>query len=465
MKVWDGGVNNELTVGTMLHMTTRRLSSGAIALTAALTLGSLLTACSLGSPPRDRVAESAMSQLTQVLDLALTGAHVSDRGQLTERVRAAYPDVVQSNLGANLRYATFHQDGQRLADDVPVALALWERSTGADPFTDDVPRWHLYCAQLSVDRAQVALQTRLFDCPSGTPEAPDVAADQLQAAPVLDQQVPDDGALFVGQPARGGDPVGPERPTTPVTTAYPCAEDDLAVTFRVLSAIGNTDEAELRIVNTSTLACTVRGPLRLLVQQGREDRRITGAADQTEATLAPRESLSASISWRPSQKVSAEPQRITATVGAGDLPVRFGAGMPLAPVKADPGPSLVVGSWRVSGYGPLGGDNGIPPVDIAAPCDPDDIAARTEQPMSGSNDSEPPAPTVSVINLGVSTCRFGRGDLPAFQDLPGLPAFAPTTVTVLRPGEQVTAPTTTPVVHHPDQLLVTGRWVPTTPGQ
>lgn len=406
-----------------------------------------------------------MSQLTHALDLALTGAHVWDREQLTERVRAAYPEIVQSASGANLRYATFQEAGQRLADDVPVALALWERSTGADPFTDDVPRWHRYCAQLSVDRAQAALQTTLFDCPHGTPEAPDDESGQLLAAPRVEREALDGGTMLVGERAPGGTPFGPALPVTRVKAPYPCAEDELAASLDDLTTAGNTDEATLRILNTSTTACIVRGPLSLLLRQGGEDQGVTGSAYQSDVTLTPRESAVATISWRPSQQVAPAPQTLTVSLPGGDVLVRFGPGMSLDPVNADAGPSLVVGSWSVSGYGPRGGDNGIPPVDIAAPCDPDDLAARSEQPTSGSGDNQPLAPILHVINVGVTTCRFGRGDLPAFQYLPGLSTFAPTTVTVLRPGEQVTAPTTTPVVHRPSQLLVVGRWVPITPGQ
>jgi len=449
----------------MLTMTTRRLSSRALALSAALTLSLLLTSCSLTAPSRDRVAESAMSQLTQALDLALTGAHVSDREQLTERVRAAYPEVVKSDLGANLRYAVLESDDQRLPQDAPVALVLWQLSTGADPFTDDVPRWQSHCAQLSVDRAQAALTTALFDCPRGTPEDPDGRSDHLLTAPRVDREAPDDGTLLIGESAPGGSPFGPALPVTRAKAPYPCAEDELAASLDDRTITGNTQEATLRILNTSTMACIVRGPLSLLLRQGGEARRVTGRAEQTNVTLAPRESAIATISWRPSQQVPPDPQTLTASVSGGDLPVRFGPGMPLDPMKADVGPSLVVGSWSVSGYGPRGGDNGIPPVDIAAPCEPDDLAAQTSRHAGSSGDSEPPAPTVSVINLGVSTCRFGRGDLPAFQDLRGLPAFSATPATVLRPGDQATAPTTGPVVHRPGQLLVAGRWVATVTGQ
>ncbi|WP_353952118.1 DUF4232 domain-containing protein [Knoellia sp. S7-12] len=436
---------------------------GAKAVAIAVALASAAAGCTPGFPPRDREAESAMARLAYTLDTALSGAKIADRTALTTLVRAAYPQVVQSEQGANLRYATLEAKDQRLPDDVPVALAVWERRTGADPFTDDVPRWHLQCAQLSVDRSQAALRASPVGCPRDTPEVPDDRSDELQAAPALDREAPDDGMLLVGQPAPSGAPAGPREPITRSTASFPCLEDALAATLEQLTTAGNTDEATLRIVNTSTLACVVRGPVRLLVQQGREDRRITGTAEQTEVALAPRESVTAAVSWRPGQKVSVDPQRVTVSLTSDDLPVRLGAGMPLAPVTAGVDQPLVLGPWQVSGYGSQLGDHS-PAVDIAAPCEADNLAAQTSPPTGGSGDSRPPAPSVDVTNLGVATCSFGRGDLPAFQDLDGIPPFAPTPVTILRPGTQVTAPVTAAVDHRPGQLLVMGRWVPTTPG-
>lgn len=425
--------------------------------------------CEVMPRQRDPIAESAARQLAQALDITMSGAEIPDREVLTQRVRAAYEDVVKSELGTNLRYAILESDDQRLPKDAPVALVLWERSTGADPFTDDIPRWQAHCVQLSVNRAEAALRTTLFDCPRGTPEAPDIASDALLEAPTIDREAPDDGSVLIGESAPGGGHLGPYLPAIRDEAPHPCAEDTLAANLDNLSPLGNTDDATLRIVNTAPKACVLRGPLSLLLRQGSDDRRVTGSAGQREVTLAPLESALATVSWRPSQQVPPDPQTLTVSLPAGDVPVHFGPSMSLDPIKADVGPSFVVGSWSASGYGAGAADNGIQIVDIAAPCHPDDLVALTQQPSRGSGnsgdmgDTEPPAPTVSVINVGATTCRFGRGTLPAFQDLPGMVPFAPTPVTVLGPGAGTLAPTTAAVVHRPGELLVLGRWVPITP--
>lgn len=421
--------------------------------------------CEVMPQQRDRIAESAARQLAQSLDITMSGAEISDREVLTQRVRAAYEDVVKSELGTNLRYAILESDDQRLPKDVPVALVLWELSTGADPFTDDVPRWRASCAQLSVNRPEAALKTTLFDCPRGTPEVPDMASDALLEAPTIDREAPEDGSVLIGESAPGGGHLGHYLPATRDEAPDPCAEDTLVANLDSLSTLGNTDDATLRIVNTAPKACVLRGPLSLLLRQGSDDRRVTGSADQREVTLAPLESAHATVSWRPSQQVPPDPQTLTLSLPAGDVPVHFGPSMSLDPITADVGPSFVVGSWSASGYGARTADNGLQ-IDIAAPCDPDDLVALTQQPArdSGhSGDTEPPAPTVSVINVGATSCRFGRGALPAFQDLPGMVPFAPTPVTVLGPGEGTPAPTTAAVVHRPGEMLVLGRWVPVTP--
>lgn len=438
-------------------MTARRPSPTIVAVLGALALAPLLAACSLGAPARDRVAESAVSQLAQALDSALAGAHVSDREQLTGLVRAAYPDVVQSGLGANLRYAILEGSDQRLADDLPIALAVWERSSGADPFTDDVPRWHRYCAQLGVDLNRAAFRPTVVRCPRGTPEEPAVGSEDADSAPTLDHDAPDEGVLLIGTPARAGAPAGLLRPTVAGATPPPCFEDELAVSLDVLTTAGNTDEAALRVVNTSTSPCVVRGPLVLAVQQGESDRRSSRTTQLRDVALAPRESVTAPVSWRPSQKVGPEAQRITLTMFAGRLPVRLGNPSDMSPVAADVGETLRIGDWQAAGYGVRADDRAPAGVGIAAPCRPEDLAAQTRQKPGSSNTPAPP--TVSVINIGAASCRFGRGDGPAFQDLPGLPGFAPTPVTVLLPGHEVEARVTSPAQDRSGHLLVTGRWV------
>ncbi|EAQ00847.1 hypothetical protein JNB_11749 [Janibacter sp. HTCC2649] len=426
----------------------------------ALVLGPLLAACSLDAPARDRVAESAVRQLAQALDSALAGAHVSDREQLTGLVRAAYPTVVQSTIGADLRYATYQGRGQRLGDDVPVALAVWERSSGADPFTDDVPRWHRYCAQLGVDLAEAGFRPTVVRCPRGTPEEPAVGSEDADSAPTLDHDAPDEGSLLIGSPARVGGPAGLYRPTAATAPPAPCLEDEIAVSLELLSTAGNTDEAELRVVNTSSSPCVVRGPLRLAVNQGGAPPSTGRAPQQSEVALAPRQSVTSPVSWRPSQKVGPTAQRITLTLPSGALPVRVTNAADGSPVRSDVGETLRIGNWQSPGYGVRAEDRTPAAVDIVAPCHPDDLAAQTRK-EPGTSGSAPAPPTVSVINIGAAACRFGRGDGPAFQDLAALAGFAQTPVTVLRPGDQVEARVTTAVQDRPGQL-VTGRWVAVT---
>ena len=183
--------------------------------------------------------------------------------------------------------------------------------------------------------------------------------------------------------------------------------------------------------------------------------------------LAPRESVTAPVSWRPSQKVGPEAQRITLTMMAGEA--AGAARRPvsdMSPVTADVGETLrrsATGRRRVTECDPT--TTRRQGSTSPRPANPRTSRRRPRQTPGAAATAGPQHPLSSVTNIGVATCRFGRGDGPAFQDLNGIPGFAPTPVTILYPATRWRrgspdrcrgAPIRPPARHRPLGAPVTG---------
>lgn len=431
---------------------------------AALAVGAVVAVaaagCAFGQP--DAVDEDAVGRLTLVLDVELAGREISTREGFEALVRGAHPAVAAGLDGmfapGDLEYAVYRGSGQSLPSSAPVAVAVWYRAFGGGPFVDDGGAWHLTCAELSVDRAAASVRGTVVPCPGRVlGEPPTVLPDA--PAPLLRHVAPADGALLTGDPAATGAAAGVLRAATPAAGRYPCASDELAGAVEALSTtIGSTDAATVRVVNTSGSACVLRGPVRLGLRQGGEDLDVVAQGPAgAPVVLAPRESAVASVTWQPSEQVDRlVPQQLT--LGPDAVPLRVGAGLPVAPVPVDGGATLRIGPWRLLGYG-APPDDAPRAVDVAAPCVGDDLGVTTTEPTGGSGATA--RPSVDVLNLGAVACSV-RPSAPGGIGVDGLPALREAPLVVLRPGDRVSLLTEVAVTPRPGELRVAGEWVPFT---
>lgn len=392
--------------------------------------------------------------------MRLAGRTISSRGELAaavidahDAVAAGVPGVFRPGSRSAVPYwggEQQHENGDALA------VAVWARESGADPFTDDVPRWAVTCAALSVDRGRAALEADLVRCPDevtgSSPPDPEVRPRPL---PV---EAPAVGRIVTGAPAATGEPDAPLLFAGPPGQTFPCAAEDLRATLEAVStSVGGTDQARLRVVNSGSRPCALPRATGLsLSRDGRPQQVRTDSSSRPGPALAPMESATARVSWRPGRAPDAFPsQRVAVVFSGSEVQVGLAAGLPAVPLPVDDDATVSLSEWARLGYGATL-DDARPSVDVAPECRGGDLMARTPD-LTRSGSSATPAPQVDVTNIGTATCRMTPGT--PGSGVPGLPRLVEAAVVVLRPGDTAALLTHTAVSHRPAQALVAGRWV------
>jgi len=459
------GHSSPATRARTLHGPKRRSRTIAV-LTIAALLATTATACT-GPPWVDAEDEGAVQRLVNILDRDLAGRDVQQRSDLTRLLVRAHDAVVAGTPGSTrpgtMDFAPYLGAGQEIPEDAPVALAIWDQRTGADPFTDDVPRWHRSCIQVSIDRAAAGLAVAFVSCPAGIPDEPPGLGGTASPR-TLQVTAPTTGQLLTGDPARTGAPTAALVPTDRPVTAYPCASEGLAATFEAFSLTsGQSDQVTLRVVNTGSDPCTAPEPADLRLSQDPDDVPVRLEVEpRSPIALTPGESATARVTWAPSQQVNTDtPQRVELELGTQKIEVRPGVGTPDVALPINPGVTLQITPWQILGYGATL-DDANPRTDIAPPCDQTDLAVLTREVPIPSGSTSPP-PSVDVINLGATTCRITPGTYASRID--GLPPFVEAPLVRLDPGDLTTLETTKSVPPRPDQAYVNGHWIHVTPSQ
>lgn len=412
--------------------------------------------CSAAVP---RVTDGlALDTLTLGLDRALAGLEVRSGAQVEALVRDARPVVVDpertdSGVG-HLDYATYGEREGGGAADAAVPVVVWHRTVGGGPFVDDGGAWHVVCARLSVDRSRTAFVAEPVGCPDGvTPEPVQPVGDG--PAPHLDLDPPDAGALVTGSPPRRGSPGAALRPTSR-GEADPCATDDLDLALGPPRRLTDVDAAPLLVVNTGPLACRLAAPAGLVLTRDGEDVPVRTTSPRGEVVLAPRESASALVTWRPAQGtdgVAAQRLAVPGPAGPDPLPVRLASSAGTGVPTVDPGARVTLSRWERRGYGAGSGDDPVRP-DVAPRCRPEELALTSERPDAGSG--RPLPPSVRVHLTAVTPCLLVPGVSALPDDVPDAVEGPPV---LLAPGEAVDVVTATAGPDRPGEVLVAGRWV------
>lgn len=372
----------------------------------------------------------------------LAGQSPATRSEFERLVLAAQPVIQEAE--PRLRFRSYRTPDQTLPEDSPLALMVWESRTGADPFTDDVPRWHLLCGQFRVDLTTSSVVGSQMRCPRGAPDEPPLTDD---ATGPIDHRAPTGGTLFIGQRPTSDATVRRYRPTAPAHKAYPCYPEDLELVLEGYTSAGNTDDASLRAYNRSERACVVPGISRIL--NGAPLTTITSPG----VALRPRESAIASVSWRPGPP-TADRGPLQAEISHEPVRIHLGAGLPDGVM--DTARTVSLGKWTALGYGASTEDRVIS-FDIAPPCLPEDLAVTSH---SASSSGVRSGPQVIVSNLGTRACGLTTGEVRPAPKIPGLPALSSRPSTLLAPGHGAVVPVAAAQTGTTGQLLVAGRWVP-----
>lgn len=400
----------------------------------------------------------ALDTLTLGLDRALAGLEVRSSAQVEALVRDARPVVVDpqrtdSGVG-QVEYATYGEREGGLAADAAVPVIVWHRTVGGGPFVDDGGVWHVVCARLSVDRSRTTFAAEPINCPDGvTPEPVQPAGDD--PAPHLDLDPPDAGELVAGSPPWRGSPGAALRPTSR-GQADPCAADDLDLALGPPQRLTDVDAVPLLVVNTGHLACRLAAPTGLVLSRDGAEVAVRTTSPRGEVVLAPRESASALVTWRPAQRIDGAAARRLSVLGpAGPdlLPVRLASSAGTGVPTVHPGAEVTLTRWERRGYGAASGDDPVRP-DVAPRCGPEELAVTSERPDAGSG--RPLPPSVRVHLTGVTPCLL----VPGVSALPdGVPDAVEGPPMLLAPGEAVDVITTTDGPDRPGEVLVADRWV------
>ncbi len=361
----------------------------------------------------------ALDTLTLGLDRALAGLEVRSGAQVEALVRDARPVVVDPERTT----AVWDRSSTR-----PTASARGTGRRRGGPGRRVAPHrgrravrrrrrrvWHVVCARLSVDRSRTAFVAEPVGCPDGvTPEPVQPVGDG--PAPHLDLDPPDAGELVTGSPPRRGSPGAALRPTSgarptpapPTTSTSPSAHRSASRTWTPCPSSSSTP--------APSRAASPHRPA------GAHPRRRGGARPhhppRGEVVLAPRESASALVTWRPAQGtdgVAAQRLAVPGPAGPDPLPVRLASSAGTGVPTVDPGARVTLSRWERRGYGAGSGDDPVRP-DVAPRCRPEELALTSERPDAGSG--RPLPPSVRVHLTAVTPCLLVPGVSALPDDVP-----------------------------------------------
>ncbi|MBT9255633.1 DUF4232 domain-containing protein [Phycicoccus sp. MAQZ13P-2] len=421
-------------------------------------VAALLTTSGCSAAVSRTIDGLALDTLTQGLDDALAGLEVRSSAQVEALVRDARtvvvdPERTDSGVG-QVEYATYGEREGGRAADAAIPVVVWHRTVGGGPFVDDGGVWHVVCARLSVDRSRTAFAAEPVGCPD------DVTLEPVQPAgddpaPHLDLDPPDAGELVTGSPPRRGSSSVALRPMSR-GRADPCAADDLDLALGPPQRLTGYDAVPLLVVNTGPLACRLAAATGLVLVRDGEDVPVRTTPWRGEVVLAPRESASALVTWRPVQGIDgAAAQRLSVLGSAGPdlLPVRLASSAGTGVPTVGPGAEVTFSRWERRGYGAGGGEDPVRP-DVAPRCRPEELAVTSEHPDAGSG--RPLPPSVRVHLTAVTPCLL----VPGVSALPdGVPDAVEGPPVLLAPGEAVDVITVTAGPDRPGEVLVADRWV------
>ncbi len=362
---------------------------------------------------RDRVGEQLVAGVVQVLEERLAGRAVRSRQELAALVIDSHDIIAAGPRGVfrpeSRAVVPYWGGNQDRADQDALAVAVWALESDPQPFTDDVPRWQVTCAAVSVNRSEAALEFALVRCPTDVvgSAVPDPAArPQLLRAPAPSQR-----HLTAGTPAATGEPVGPLLPAVSPHERFPCAPEDLRATLEAVStSIGSTDEARLRVVNNGMLPCALPPASSLSLSMDGRPQPVRPELDPaSNPVLAPMESASAVLSWQPGRAPDTfTVQRVGVEISGTTIEVGFAPGLPTVPLPLDDGATVSLARWQRIGYGATP-DDAHAPVDVAPPCPTNDLLAQTRHTSHSRVSSAPPSSQVAITNIGAQACRLVPG--------------------------------------------------------
>ncbi len=173
----------------------------------------------------------------------------------------------------------------------------------------------------------------------------------------------------------------------------------------------------------------------MLTRDG-EEVPVRTTSPRGEVVLAPRESASALVTWRPAQGtdgVAAQRLAVPGPAGPDPLPVRLAssAGTGVPTVDPAPGHALAVGAPGLRSR-----ERGRDPVrpDVAPRCRPEELALTSERPDAGSG--RPLPPSVRVHLTAVTPCLLVPGVSALPDDVPDAVEGPPV---LLAPGRRSTS--------------------------
>lgn len=373
---------------------------------------------------------AVLSDIAGVFDEQLSGFQVSYTPAFADYLAAVRPGALNSEDWPEADYALFHVPRTYESDAKAVGIVVWVGEQGTT--TELATR----CAEVSADRAGARIHLQETRCPDNVPSEPGQTDAPQEGSAVLDLPVKIRSGLVTGQPAKRGMTMAGVLQANPARAVGRCSANELDATFDSGNAAGNTDDYILRVQNVSAEPCELSEATGIEINRGAETFRPTWTQRSSTVTLQPWESAASAISYRPDD-ISSEHQIITLHLPDGDVIVGASAGPSGRVLAVSESTQINATPWEVVGYGVGVGtwENGYAIVDIAPPCQAQQISVTTPR-LKGSSSSQDEGDELPyrLLNISTGTCRIDAG---SFAGLIGVPPLVVASTVVLQPGTAV----------------------------
>lgn len=385
-----------------------------------------------GDAPMGKAASgnTVLSDIAGIFDEQLSGFQVSYTPAFADYLAAVRPRALNSEDWPEADYALFHVPRTYESDAKAVGIVVWVDEPGT---TTELAT---LCAEVSADRAGARIHLQQTRCPQNVPSEPGQTDAPQERAAVLDLPVKTRRSLVTGQPAKRGMTMAGVLPANPARAGGRCSTNELDATFDSGNVAGNTNDYIVRVQNVSAEPCELSEATGIEINQGTETLRPPWTQPSSTVTLQPWESATTAISYTPDD-ISPEHQIITLHLPDGAVNVGAQAGPSGTTLAVSTATQISATPWEVIGYG-LGvatWENGYTFVDIAPPCQSQQLAVTTPR-LKGSSSShdEPDKLPYRLLNISTGTCRIDAG---SFAGLLGVPPLDVASTFVLQPGTAV----------------------------
>lgn len=400
-----------------------------------------------GSP-----SNPALNEIAKVFDKQLAGVRVADGSHFAEQLAAVRPEALQNEGWPKADYALLDLPNDYGSDAKAVGIVVWvgNRETGNQLET--------VCAEVGVNRGGARIRVREMVCPENVPPKSGRASGPQE--PAVNLRIPHEvqGPLVSGQYPKQGSATAGYLPEHPAQAAARCAATDLAATIDSGNSAGNTTDFILRVQNISAQPCELAEATGIEISWEAQTLQPPWAQGELAVTLQPWESAAIAMSFKPDYPLT-DPQTISLLLADGSVLVGpetrpMGIRLWVAPTT-----QISATPWEVVGYGVGLGtwENGFSSVDIAPPCQAQQLGVTTPQPAELSpydNETDKPEELPYVIvNISTSTCRIDSG---SFTTLHTVPPLEIDSIVVLQPGTLVRLETEGGAPDLSDSLVVDG---------